>query len=178
MKDKIHLSSIAFIILSFVGCNLFQFNQKLPKTFLISSTYEGTLRIVFEEPSGIEPKVENGREIFEFRKNGILIVSTHLVNGPNDDYYLVDSHGNKEKVTQITNLNDRVDKMPVVIVGDIGVTSNFVNYVNDVITQKTGGAAYQDYNLYNKNTSEIRNSFSSQYLDSLTNAVVKACRAN
>jgi hypothetical protein len=176
LKGKIHLSALAFIILSSVGCNLFQSNEKLPKTFLIHSTYEGTLRIVFEEACGIKPPVENGGQIFEFQKNGILIISTHLVNGPNDDYYLVDSHGNKEKVKQITNLKERVDKMPVVIVGGIGVTSSFVNYVNDVITQKTGGAAYQDYNLYNTNTTEIRKSVESPYLDSLTNAVVMACR--
>jgi hypothetical protein len=68
--------------------------------------------------------------------------------------------------------------MPVVTVGRMGVSSSFENYENEVMTKKTGGAAYQDYNLYNKNTIEIRNSFSSQYLDSLTNAVVKTCRAN
>lgn len=176
MIRKIYLGAVAFIILSFVSCNLFQSNEKLPKTFLIPSNYEGTLRIVFEEPCGIKPPVENGREIFEFQKHGILIISTHLVNGANDEYYLVDSHGNKEKVKQITNIKDRVDKMPVVIVGGIGVSSSFENYENEVLTKKKGGAAYQDYNLYNKNTSEIRKSVESPYLDSLTNAVVMACR--
>jgi hypothetical protein len=175
---KIYLGALAFIILSFVGCNLFQFHEKLPKTFLIPSSYEGTLRIVFEEPCGIKPPVENGREILKFQKNGILIISTHLVNGENDEYYLVDSHGNREKVKQIANLKDRVGNMPVVIVGGIGVSSSFENYENEVLTKKKGGAAYQDYNLYKDNTTEIKKSVESPYLDSLTNAVVMGCRAN
>ena len=178
MIRKIYLAGLAFIILSFIGCNLFQSNEKLPKTFLIPSGYEGTLRIVFEEPCGIKPPIENGREILEFSKNGILIVSTHLVNGANDEYYLVDSHGDKEKVKQITNLKDRVGNEPVVIVGGIGVSSSFENYENEVLTKKKGGAAYQDYNVYNNNTTEIQKSVESPYLDSLTNAVVMGCRAN
>jgi hypothetical protein len=68
--------------------------------------------------------------------------------------------------------------MPVVTVGGMGVSSSFENYENEVMTKKKGGAAYQYYNVYNKNKTEIPKSVESPYLDSLTNALVMACRAN
>jgi len=162
------------IILCLVACN----NRPLPNTFLIPSDYEGTLRIVFEEKCGLKPKVENGRQILEFKKNGFLILNTDFNNGITDDYYLMDDKGNKTKVTQISNFKDRVIKMPAIIVCGLGVSSSVVNSTNSKITRVAGGATYMDFNLYNKDTTEIVNSIASQKLDSLTNVAVNDCRTN
>lgn len=91
----------------------------LPNTFLIPSDYEGTLRIVFEEKCGLTPKVENGRQILEFKKNGFLILNTKLNYGINNDFYLVDNKGNRTKVIQISSFKDRVNKIPAIVVDSI-----------------------------------------------------------
>lgn len=74
VKNKISIMGLTLIILCLADCN----NRPLPNTFLIPSDYEGTLRIVFEEKCGLTPKVENGRQILEFKKNGFLILNTKL----------------------------------------------------------------------------------------------------
>lgn len=158
-----------------MGCS----NQSLPRTFLIPSDYEGTLRIIYVEKCGIKPKEENGREVFEFQKNGFIILATDIDSRINTDYYLVDNKGNRTKVTEILNFKDRVNnKIPVIVAGGVGVSSSVVNSINSKTTLVAGGATYMDFNLYNKDTTEIRNSVSSEKLDSLTNTLVNACRKN
>lgn len=174
MKNIIYISGLILIILCLAAYN----NRPLPNTFLIPSDYEGTLRIVFEEKCGITPEAENGRQILKFQKNGLLILNTEFNYGINsdNDYYLVDIKGNRTKVTQISSFKDRVNKMPAIVVGGVGVSSSVVNSVNSNITVVAGGATYMDFNLYNKDTIEIINSVASQKLDSLTNAAVNGCR--
>ncbi len=106
---------LTLIILCLAACN----NRPLPNTFLIPSDYEGTLRIVFEEKCGLTPKVENGRQILEFKKNGFLILNTKLNYGINNDFYLVDNKGNRTKVIQISSFKDRVNKIPAIVVDSI-----------------------------------------------------------
>jgi len=160
-------------------------SHPLPNTFLIPSVCEGTLRIVFDEKCGTEPEVENGRRILKFKKDGFLvlktdiddILTTELSKGQNNDFYLVDSKGNKTRLTQIPDFKDRGDITPAIVVGGIGVSSSVVNTTNSQTTLVSGGATYMNFNLYNKNTTEIKDSFSSKKLDSLTNAAVSACRS-
>lgn len=174
MKNKIYISIWTLIIPCLLACN----NRPLPSTFLIPADFEGTLRIVFEEKCGLTPEVENGRQILEFQKNGFLILTTNLNYGANNDYYLVDNKGNKTKVNQILNVKERVIKLPAIVVRGVGVSSSVVNSTNSKIARVAGGATYMDFNLYNKDTTEIVNSIASQHLDSLTNVAVNACRAD
>lgn len=115
---------------------------------------------------------------WNLKKNGFLILNTDFNNGITDDYYLMDDKGNKTKVTQISYFKDRVIKMPAIIVCGLGVSSSVVNSTNSKITRVAGGATYMDFNLYNKDTTEIVNSIASQKLDSLTNVAVNDCRTN
>ena len=117
---------MTILILCFMACS----NHSLPKTFLIPSDYEGTMRVVYEDQSAVEPKIENGRQIFEFPKNGILILDKDLDNGINSDFYLVGNNGDRTKVTQVLRLKDRLRNMPAVLTG-IETVSGFT-YSNNV----------------------------------------------
>ncbi len=184
MKDKIYSSGLILIIASFIAvflpgalqsCNP---DRILYHTFLIPSNYEGTLRIIFDEDCGIKPKVENGRQILKFPKNGVLILNTSADSETGNEYYLIDDKGNKTKVNQILNVKERVIKLPAIVVRGVGVSSSVVNSTNSKVARVAGGATYIDFNLYNKDTTEIVNSIASQHLDSLTNVAVNACRAD
>lgn len=157
-----------------MACN----TRPLPKIFLIPSDYKGTCRIVFEEKCGVTPKEENGRQILKFQKSGLLILNTEIDYGIINDYYLVDKKGNKTKIAQILNAKDRVNKMPAIIVGSVGVSSSVLNFTNSIITKVAGGATYIDFTVYNEDTDDAENNTSSQRLDSLTNAAVNDCRRN
>jgi hypothetical protein len=192
MKKNTFVSGLALII-SFMACNIVDKRTDinlLPKTFLIPFDCEGILRIVLEEKTGTTPKEENGRQIFEFQKNGFLILNMDFLKlGKDDEYYLVDKHGNKTKVTQISNFKDRVDQMPSIVVGGVAVTdlsSNTIilhpaktNWSTKTNTKTiTTAIAFQEFYLYNKGTAEIKTDYFEPKMDSITKSVVYAYRAN
>ena len=116
---------------------------------------------------------------FEFQKNGLIILPSDIDSRTKNEFYLIDHKGIRTKVNQITDFKDRVNNMPVIVVSDVtGFSSNVINSTNSKITQVAGGATYMDFNLYNKDTTEIVNSLTSQKLDVFTNAAVNACRTN
>lgn len=149
----------------------------MPKTFLIPAQLEGTLRVVLAEKCGITPKEENGRQVFEFQKDGFLILHMDFLTlSKNDEYYLVDDKGNKTKVAQLSNVKNRVDTIPGIVVGDVAVTdmSGTTTNGNTVTTSIT----FQEFYLYNKETTEIKENRFSKKNDSLIKTAVYACRKN
>ena len=171
MNLKNYVSGLALIMISFSACK----NPALERTFLIPSDYQGTLRIVYSEKCGVQPKEEDGREVFEFQKNGLVILTTDNDYRIKNDFYLIDDKGNRTKVNQISAFEDRVNKMPAILAGGEVVSSSVVNSSN---SKSTGGADCMDFYLYNKDTTRIENSKLSQKLDLLTNSVMNACREN
>ncbi len=174
MNLKNCISGLSLIMTSFVACK----NPPLARTFLIPSDYQGTLRIIYAEKCGIQPKEENGREVFEFQKNGLVILTTDNDYRLKNDFYLVDDTGKRTKVNQISVFEDRVNKMPAILAGGEMVSSSVVNSVNSKSTRVSGGADCMDFYLYNKDTTKVEDSKLSQKLDLLTNSVVNACRGN
>ena len=167
MKNKARISGLALIIFCFTACK----NNSLSKIFLIPLDYNGTLRVVYEDKSAAEPKRENGYLIFEFPKNGILILDKELDPIKSSDFYLLDNNGNKTSVTEILNAKDRLKKMPAVLAG-VETVSGFTFY-NSIPQVK--GLVFIDYYLFNKDTTAIAKQ--SAQFDSLTNVVVAAFRA-
>ena len=167
MKSKLILiiiTSITFLSVILQSCN---FRPVQFHTFLIPSNYEGTLRIVYDEECGIRPIIEDGREILEFSKNGILILNKDNYAETGNEYYLIDSKGNKTKVTENFNSGDKLSNGPAVLAGTLTVAG--YTYHNSEVEIK--GITYKDFKLYKNGTGETLKN-----LDSLINAVVSACR--
>ncbi len=152
-------------------------NAPTERTFLIPSNYQGTLRIIYGEKCGVQPKEENGREIVEFQKNGLAILNTENDFKIKNEFYLADDKGKRTKVNEISAFEDRITRMPAILAGGETVSTSVVNYENSKSTL-SGGADCVDYYLYNTNTTKIEEAHLSERLDSLTNSVVNACREN
>jgi hypothetical protein len=175
---KLNLLTIltAFIMLIFSACK----EKSLPSTFLIPSNFEGTVRIVFDETCGMPPEIENGRQLFKVSQNGIIISKTEMTipNNKDDNFYFIDGDNKRTKITRIVNFNESNHNAPTIMFSGVGVSSGAVSTVNSETKTVSGRASYIDFNLYNKNSIEIKNSVKSDKLDSLTNELVKGCRAN
>lgn len=163
-------------MLSFSACR----EKSLPSTFLIPSNFEGTVRIVFDETCGMSPEIKNGRQLFKVPQNGILISKMDMTNYNNkdDDFYLIDGDNKRTKITRIVNFKESKHNVPTIMFSGVGVSSGAVSTVNSDTKTVSGRASYVDFNIYNKNTIEIENSVKSDKLDSLTNELVKGCRAD
>lgn len=178
MINKFFKSSLTFIIIAHViflpimlqSCHA---DSSRFHTFLIPSNYEGTLRIIYDEQCGIKPKVEDGREILQFPKNGILILNTNSYADTGNEYFLIDDKGNKTKVTEIVNAKGGSNNGPAVLAGTLTVSG--YTYHNSEVQIK--GITYKDFKLFKNNPGEIKDIASTQNLDSLTHAVLSACRA-
>jgi hypothetical protein len=144
---------------------LLAYNYTTPKTFLIPEDYQGTLRIIYEEKCGIKLSKEDGRQIFKFPNNGILILNEDFDGGVNHDYYLVDKKGNRRKIEQILDYKNR--SLPSIQVGGAGTLG---------ASDKDESITFSDFYLYNKDTTLVDDYRVSQRFDSITTEIVKACR--
>jgi hypothetical protein len=144
---------------------LLAYNYTTPKTFLIPSDYEGTIRIVYEEKCGATLHKEEGRQILQFPQSGILILNEKFDGGINNKYYLVDKNGKRTEVNQIIDFKERTKKLPSIQVGGAGT-----------IGSEIGDITFSDFYLYNSDTIEAEDYKQSQRFDSITIETVKACR--
>ena len=144
---------------------LLAYNYTTPKSFLIPADYEGTLRIVYEEKCGTKLKKEDGRQIFRFPNNGILILNEDFDGGINHDYYLVDKEGNRRKIEQILDYKDR--KFPSIQVGGAGTLG---------ASDNDESIKFSDFYLYNRDAVLVDDYKASQRFDSITTEIVNACR--
>lgn len=142
------------------------YNYTPPKTFIIPSNYEGTIRIIYEEKCGVTPNKENGRQILKFPSNGILVLNQKFNGGINNDYFLVDRNGNRKEINEILYFKDIKRNIPAIQVGAAGTIGSS--------TEK--GITFSDFYLYQDTTLNKENKVSQRF-DSLTNEIVKSCRA-
>lgn len=146
-----------------------------PVTLLIPDGFKGDLRVVYNEPCGVQPQVENGRRLFQFPSNGVLILQSKsdFYDTKDADYYFVDAAGGRKKIVQVidkqqryttdkngaklylnngnTTLKNRVESEPgVVIKGTAFMFLEVVQYVNGkLMNENTAGAEYMEYGVYN-----------------------------
>lgn len=176
-RIKIKIATILIPLILYIPATflfLMAYNYTSPKIFLIPKNYNGKLRIVYEEKCGQKLRTEDGKEIFEFPKNGILILSEKFNGNINHKYYFVDSKGIKTEIPQakIDKQNLRFPNVSILGAGTmsdkeikIGVSSDYdidaVKYTDFFVNQKE----IDDFD-YKKE----------QKFDSLTFAVVDLCR--
>lgn len=121
LKTKIVTTLTPLVLyVSLTYLSIFAYNYSTPKTILIPSNYEGTLKIIYEEKCGRGYQEINRAKTLAFPKNGILILSKYFDRHINFDYYLIDKFGNKKKIHSIFDFKNRIGKMPWVIFGSSG----------------------------------------------------------
>lgn len=150
-----------------------------PETYLIKETFNGKFRVVYGEECGLEPKIENGRRILEIPDNGLVLIKPEFKAGVVDnEYYLVDSKGNRNKINELWNYDQRKTLTPGVLLRSSG---SFSGQMPDGSSSSESPLAihFTDFTVFNKDTTSVddRTQYKiDQKFDSLTSAVVEACR--
>jgi len=111
------LTVIVVVMVMFIFSAAVSFLTKPEKeTYLIPADFIGSFRIIYGEKCGINPTVENGRQVLPIPSNGILIIQPKFKAGTIDnEYYLVDNTGNRKKIEMIFYSNKQSAKMPGVL---------------------------------------------------------------
>ena len=174
-KTKI-LTSLTPIVLYVPLTYLFllAYNYSTPKTILIPSTYQGTLRIIYEEKCGKNYEKQDGKKNLNFPPNGVLVLNEDFDRHINYNYYLVDKLGHRKEIRQIFDFKDRIKKMPCVLVGGSGTFGQTIEANSTSGVKK--GIIFSDFYIFNKDTTDRNDFNSSNKFDSLTTLIVNKCR--
>jgi hypothetical protein len=153
---------------------LMAYNYSTPKTILIPSEFEGTLRIVYEEECGNNYNVIGGTKTLKFPKNGILILNEDFDNDINYKYYLIDKLGNKKEIPQTFFCKSNITKIPCVLIGSSGTIG--LTELSNSTNKEQKGITYTDFYVFNKDTTDRDENKYQQKFDSLTEVIVNQCR--
>jgi hypothetical protein len=102
IREKLFLT---FIPIPVILIAFFIFYLLLPKaepeTFLIPHNFRGYIVVVFNENCGRTVPYENGRRIYDFSKNNIVITMSKATLGVIDrEFYLIDESGNRTQLPE------------------------------------------------------------------------------
>jgi len=133
---KIKFCLLGLIILVLINSNCF---LKYPRDgiYLIPNGYRGDVIIVFNQPDGIIPEVENGLYVYKIPDDGILKVNTEGYTGVvNKSYFYIDKNNQRQGIEYLQITGDRNSKgEPQNKFGNI----NQNEYENAVYILNTGG---------------------------------------
>ncbi|MGB7200671.1 MAG: hypothetical protein WBD16_00220 [Pyrinomonadaceae bacterium] len=105
------------ILLSYFGCS--QLAKTRDGIFLIPKGYVGDVIILFEQPNGVMPEVEDGQYVYKIPKDGILrvrskryegVLSVNVGNasfGNGLRYFYIDEDNKREEVKYLRITGDR-----------------------------------------------------------------------
>jgi len=155
------------------------YGRTTPVTFLIPADYEGQFCVVYGEKCGANPTYENGRMVLNIPYNGIIIIQPKFETGiVNHEYYLVNKNGSRKKINALMDYKQRTTESPGVLLGGSG---SMAGAMPDGSSSSESPLAihFTDFTVYNKDTTEKDERVEyrlQQRFDSLTNALVNACR--
>ncbi|AZI55752.1 hypothetical protein EIB75_11015 [Epilithonimonas vandammei] len=176
-RIKIKIATILIPLILYIPATflfLMAYNYTSPKIFLIPKNYNGKLRIVYEEKCGQKLRTEDGKEIFEFPKNGILILSEKFNGNINHKYYFVDSKGIKTEIPQ-ANIDKQNLRFPNVSILGAGTMSDKEIKIGVSSDYDIDAVKYTDFFVNQKENDDFDYK-KEQKFDSLTFAVVDLCR--
>ena len=176
-KNKFKIISIVVPIVLYLPSTILFLkacNYTSPKIFLIPKNYNGKLRIVYEEKCGQKLRTEDGKEIFEFPKNGILILSEKFNGRINHQYYYVDEKGIKIEIPQANIDKQNLRLRNVSILGS-GTMSNKEVKIGVSSDNDVDAIKYSDFYVNNNKTEGFDYKLEQKF-DSLTFTVVDNCR--
>jgi len=109
MNMNRRIAIVATLALFVVSCAFLKYPRN--GIYLISTGYRGDVIILFNQPDGMEPKIENGLYVYEIPNDGILKVKTVGYTGIVDkSYFYVDSAGQRHKIPELLVTGDRNPK--------------------------------------------------------------------
>lgn len=176
-RIKIKIATILIPLILYIPATflfLMAYNYTSPKIFLIPKNYNGKLRIVYEEKCGQKLRTEDGKEIFEFPKNGILILSEKFNGNINHKYYFVDSKGIKTEIPQ-ANIDKQNLRFPNVSILGAGTMSDKEIKIGVSSDYDIDAVKYTDFFVNQKENDDFDYK-KEQKFDSLTFVVVDLCR--
>ncbi|MGE7780432.1 DUF6843 domain-containing protein [Peribacillus sp. NPDC097264] len=98
------LSTVLFFSLAAFGLMLLpdtMFEEYTNRSYLIPKGYEGEVRVVYNIEDAPPPEKSEGFDVYRINDKGYTLSSLPVSEGIiNDQYYYVDSEGNKEKIDE------------------------------------------------------------------------------
>jgi len=169
----------AVILLMGINFALAYFNGPAKETYLIPADFAGEFRVVYGEPCGLNPPLENGRRLLQVPPNGLLILQYPSKSGFLDtEYYWVDEHGARSKAKELLEPLDSRTSHAGVRHTSTGSTSGPIQ-VGAPATSASQDIEFSDYTVFPRNqraTDEKMVNKREQQLDSLVVARVTECR--
>lgn len=152
------------------------YGRTTPQTYLIPSDYEGSFRVVYGEPCGIEPAIEGGRRVLVIPANGQLIVKPEHEGGIIDhEYYFVDSHGKRTRINTILEYRQRIESMPGVMFSGSGSMGGVMPNGSSS-TEAPTAIDFADLYVFNKDSVDRSDYKANEAFDDSTRALVERCR--
>lgn len=76
--------------------------------YLVPKGYEGEVLIVFDQPDGVTPTIEDGLYVYKIPEDGVLKVKSPLETGfVNLKYFYIDDSGRREEIRYLRITGDR-----------------------------------------------------------------------
>lgn len=133
MRIKLYLFGLVFLTLVNSSCSLTPTNE----IYLIRKGYMGDVIILFNQPDGVSPEVENGYYVYKIPEDGILKVKTSGQTGiVNKSYFYIDEGNRRQRIEYLRVTGDRNPAgEPQNKFGNISQNE----YENTVFIMNTGG---------------------------------------
>lgn len=137
MNFKLFLFGVILLTMLIVSSGFF-FKYPRNGIYLIPKGYTGDVIILFNQPDGVVPEVENGLYVYKMPENGILKVKIKGYAGiVNKSYYYVDENNERQEIKylRITGSTDIYGKPKDKFDGAI----NQDEYENRIFVMNAGG---------------------------------------
>ncbi len=135
MKIKLSLLRLMIPVLVISACALR--GGPIDGVYLIPKGYQGSVFILFNQPDGVTPAIENGLYVYSIPESGILKVKPAGVKGMiNLNYFYVDKSNERQRIASLRITGDRnPDGLPQNKYGNISQNE----YENGVFVMNASG---------------------------------------
>jgi hypothetical protein len=104
MCIKLYLFGLVFLALVNSSCSLTPING----IYLIRKGYTGDVIILFNQPDGVIPEVENGFYVYKIPEDGILKVKiSGKTSNVNKSYFYIDEDNKRQRIEYLRVTGDR-----------------------------------------------------------------------
>lgn len=163
-------------VLSFVGSYLTKPEKEL---YLIPADFVGKFRVIYGQPCGSSPGYEKDRRVLQIPADGLLLIQPTFEAGWIDnEYYLVNKAGRRQKIAELLQYQERRQEVLGVLLKSTG---SFGGPMPDGSNSSESPLAihYADFQVFNKDTTKTTEQAlfrQEEKFDSLMLAKVEACR--
>ena len=151
-------------------------NKPAPEMYLIPAGFRGELRVVYGEPGGVAPPVENGRRVLQIPPDGVTIIQPEYRSGLIDnEYYLVDAAGGRTRLSDDMQAPVPGSPLPRVHLGGAGSVGGGMADGSSS-SESPLAIEYTYFTVGEPNTSDVVLTRQQRQVDSLMTALVERSR--